>query len=155
MRSSNPDEVPMPDTIISSTSFWAFSASFLRFVSSRRSSDEEMLFLAKDSRNYVQVGSHVSDYESFPLSVGRSPVRMTYHLELVLPELLLLRLVEKWKVAHMVDEDVSEYREIRVERGYLSKIGLEGGAESAQGSRGVQLGDFTPNLLREELSLEI
>lgn len=131
MRSSNPDEVPIPDTIISSTSFWAFSASFLRFVSSRRSSEDEMLFFAKDSRNCVHVRFHANDYERFPLSVGSPPLRMTYHLELVLPELLLLRLVEKRKVAHMVDEDVPEHGEIGVEGGYLPKIGLEGGTESA------------------------
>lgn len=65
MRSSNPDEVPIPDTIISSTSFWALSASFLRFVSSRRSSDEEMLFFANDSKNCVHDRIHVSDYNGF------------------------------------------------------------------------------------------
>ena len=50
--SSNPEDVRTPDTIINSTSFCAFSASFLRFVSSRRSSDDEIFLLANDSRNY-------------------------------------------------------------------------------------------------------
>lgn len=59
---------------------------------------------------------------------------MTYHLELVLPELLLLCLVEKREVAHMVDEDVPEDGEVGFEGGYFPKIGLEGGAESAQRS---------------------
>ena len=42
----------MPETIMSSTSFSALSASFRRFVSSSRSSDDEMSLLAKDSKNY-------------------------------------------------------------------------------------------------------
>ena len=37
---------------MSSTSFSALSASFRRFVSSRRSSDDEISLLANDSRNY-------------------------------------------------------------------------------------------------------
>ena len=86
---------------------------------------------------------------------GRSPARNTYHLELVLPELLLLGLIKEREVAHMVDEDVPEDGEVGVERGDLPKVGLEGGAESAQGGGGVELGDFSLDLLREELSLEI
>jgi hypothetical protein len=49
--SSNPEDVGIPDTIISSTSFFALVASFLRLVSSSRSSDDEMFLLANDSRN--------------------------------------------------------------------------------------------------------
>jgi len=49
--SSKPDDVGTPDTIINSTSFWALIASFLLFVSSNRSSEEEIFLLAKDSRN--------------------------------------------------------------------------------------------------------
>jgi hypothetical protein len=51
MRSSNPDDVLTPDTTMSSTSFWHLSASLRRFVSSRRSSEDEMFLLANDSRN--------------------------------------------------------------------------------------------------------
>ncbi len=42
----------MPETIISSTNFWDFIESFLRLVSSRRSSEDDMCLFAKDSRNY-------------------------------------------------------------------------------------------------------
>jgi hypothetical protein len=49
--SSKPDEVLTPETIISSTSFCALMASFRRFVSSRRSSDDEIFLLANDSKN--------------------------------------------------------------------------------------------------------
>jgi hypothetical protein len=41
----------MPDTIMSSTNFSHFFANFRLFVSSKRSSDDEMYLLAKDSRN--------------------------------------------------------------------------------------------------------
>ena len=50
--SSNPDDVLTPETTISSTSFCALMANFRRFVSSRRSSEEDMFLLANDSRNY-------------------------------------------------------------------------------------------------------
>jgi len=49
--SSYPEAVGMPEFIISSTIFWDLSASFRRFVSSSRSSDDEIRFSAKDSRN--------------------------------------------------------------------------------------------------------
>ena len=55
----------------------------------------------------------------------------------------------------MVDKDVPEDRELGVEGGYLPEIRLEGGAEPAQGSGGVELGDFPFDLFREELSFEI
>jgi hypothetical protein len=51
IRSSYPDAVGIPETIISSTSFSHFFASFFRFVSSSRSSEDEMFLFAKDSRN--------------------------------------------------------------------------------------------------------
>lgn len=43
----------MPETIISSMSFWALMASFLRLVSSSRSSDDETRLTANDSKNYT------------------------------------------------------------------------------------------------------
>src|SRR4051794_19229732 len=51
MRSSYPEAVGMPETIINSTSFSHFKASFRRFVSSRRSSEDDMCLFAKSSRN--------------------------------------------------------------------------------------------------------
>lgn len=55
MRSSNPDDVGIPDTIMSSTSFLHFVASFRRLVSSNLSSEDEMDLLANDSRNYNDI----------------------------------------------------------------------------------------------------
>lgn len=55
---------------MSSTNFSALSASFLRLVSSRRSSEDEMSLLAKDSRNYG--GTVVSS-----LSTGSGLVQRT------------------------------------------------------------------------------
>lgn len=80
---------------------------------------------------------------------------LTYHLKLVLPELLLPRLIEERKVAHMVDEDVPEDGQLGVEGGDLPKVGLERGAEPAQGSRGVELGDLVLDLFGQELSFEV
>lgn len=71
---------------MSSTSLFAFNASFLRFVSSRRSSEDEMSLLANDSRNYGNVA--ISSIHS-----AKAPRSSTYHLKLVLPELLLLGLI--------------------------------------------------------------
>lgn len=49
----------MPETIINSTNFSHFLASFFRFVSSSRSSDEEMSLFANDSRNYNGHCQHI------------------------------------------------------------------------------------------------
>lgn len=62
IRSSYPDAVGIPDTIISSTSFSAFRASFLRLVSSKRSSEDDTCLLANDSRNCTR--NEVSHTES-------------------------------------------------------------------------------------------
>jgi hypothetical protein len=90
----------MPDTIINSTSFSHFTASFLRFVSSNLSSDEDMFFVANDSRNCES-----SVYTR--ASALRHTLR-TYHLQFVLPELLLFCLIQKWELPDMIDEDVSK-----------------------------------------------
>jgi len=52
MRSSYPEAVGKPETIISSITFSALMASFFRFVSSSRSSEDEICLFANDSRNY-------------------------------------------------------------------------------------------------------
>jgi hypothetical protein len=90
----------MPDTIINSTSFSHFTASFRRFVSSNLSSDDDMFFVAKDSRNYE---SSVKARSSYPSRNLR-----TYHLQFVLPELLLLCLIKEREFPDMIDEDVSK-----------------------------------------------
>lgn len=87
---------------------------------------------------------------------ARSKLRKsTYCLQLVLPELLLLRLVEKGKFADMVHKDVSKDWKLRIKRRHLAKVRLEGRAESAKGSRRVELRNFPPHLLRDELALEV
>ena len=60
MRSSYPDAVGTPETIISSTSFSHLRANFRRFVSSNRSSEDETCLFAKDSRNYKQKRPSIS-----------------------------------------------------------------------------------------------
>jgi hypothetical protein len=65
--------------------------------------------------------------------------RITYHLELVLPELLLLGLVEEWEFADMVDEDVPKDWKLRIKGGYLAEVRFERGTKSSEGSWGVQL----------------
>jgi hypothetical protein len=85
---------------MSSTSFSAFSANFLRFVSSRRSSEDEISLLANDSRNYEE---RTVSHHSSMLSMMSS----AYHLQFVLPELLLFGLVEKREVSHMVHKYVA------------------------------------------------
>ena len=101
--SSYPDAVGIPDTIISSTSFSAFSANFLLLVSSSRSSEDEMSLLAKDSRNYNT---------GFVSRLSHAGFYATYNLELVLPEFLLLGLVEEGKVSNMMYKYIAEEREL-------------------------------------------
>jgi len=76
-------------------------------------------------------------------------------LQLVLPELLLLGLVEEGKLAHMVDEDVSKERELRVQRRDLAKVGLEGRAEASQRCGRVELRNLPFDLFGNEFALEI
>jgi len=59
---------------------------------------------------------------------------MTYHLQLVLPEFLLPRLIKERELSHMVNEDVSQNGELGVQRRYLAKLGFEGGTKPTQGS---------------------
>jgi hypothetical protein len=46
----------------------------------------------------------------------------TYDLELVLPKLLLLRLVEEWELADMVDEDISQDWKLRIKGGDFAEL---------------------------------
>jgi hypothetical protein len=52
-------------------------------------------------------------------------------LEFVLPKLLLLGLVEKGKLANMVNEYIPQDGELRIEGRDLAKLGLERGAKSS------------------------
>jgi hypothetical protein len=82
-------------------------------------------------------------------------ISATYHLQPILPKILLPCLVEKWKLADMVDKDVAQNRQLRVERRYLAILGPEGGAEAPQRRRRVELCDFPLDLLRDELALQV
>lgn len=119
MRSSKPEDVLTPETIMSSTSFLHLMANLRRFVSSRRSSEDEMFLVAKDSRNCARKESvrHV-----LVLRMYLCTPEATYHLQLILPELLLPGLVEKGKVANMVDKDVTEDWKLRVEGRDLTDV---------------------------------
>ena len=79
----------------------------------------------------------------------------THHLQFVLPELLLLRLIQKRELADMMHKDISQNRQLRVKRADLAKLGLEGGAETLECGGGVELSDFLLDLLGDELALEI
>lgn len=79
----------------------------------------------------------------------------THHLELVLPKLLLLCLVEEGKVANMVNEDVSQDRELRIEGGNLAHVGLERRAKTLESGGRVEFRDLIPDLLGDEFSLEV
>jgi hypothetical protein len=115
---------------MSSTSFSHFRANFLRFVSSKRSSDDDTFLFAKDSRNYaVNVSSVSTDNKT---EIGR-----THHLQLILPELFLSRLVEEGEVSNMVNEDIPKDRKFRVDRGDFSEFRLKRSTEATEGGWGV------------------
>lgn len=76
-------------------------------------------------------------------------------LQLVLPKLLLAGLVEEGKLAHMVHEDEAEDGQFGVVGSHFAKVGFEGGAEAAEGSRRVELINFPANLLADEFSLQV
>lgn len=79
----------------------------------------------------------------------------THHLQLILPELLLVCLVEKWEVANMVDEDVPQDRQLRIHGRDLAVLRSKGRTESLQRGGGVQFENFAADLTGDELALEI
>lgn len=86
---------------------------------------------------------------------GGVPSGQTYHLQLILPKLLLPSLIKKREIADVVDKDVAQDRELRIFGGDLAVVGLEGGSEAAQGRWGVELVDLPSHLLRDKLALQI
>jgi hypothetical protein len=76
-------------------------------------------------------------------------------LQSVLPKLLLPRAVEEWKVAYMVDEDVSEDRQLAIDGGDFAKGATKRGAEALQGSWRIELVYFELDLPRDEFSFEV
>lgn len=79
----------------------------------------------------------------------------THNLQLVLPELLLVRLVQERELAHMVHEDVSQDGEVGLEGRDLAVFRAKGSAEALERSRRAELIYLEPHLLGNELSLEI
>lgn len=76
-------------------------------------------------------------------------------MELILPELLLLGLVEKGEVSNMVNEDIAKDRQFRVDGGDLAKFRSKWGAKSLQCGGGVEFVDFAPHLESDEFALEV
>lgn len=80
---------------------------------------------------FQKLSSSASSYFSNLLS-GK-----THDLQLILPELLLMRLVQKWEIANMMHKDIPQNRQLGVNGRDFAKLGSEGGAEALQGGWGV------------------
>ena len=78
-----------------------------------------------------------------------------YHLQLVLPELLLSRSIQERKVADVMDEYEPKDGEVRVDRGHLAIVGSEGRSKPLQRRRRRQILDLMVHLLTHELAFEI
>lgn len=55
----------------------------------------------------------------------------------------------------MVNEDVSQDRELRIEGGNLAHVGFERRAETLESGGRVEFRDLIPDLLGDEFSLEV
>ena len=64
-------------------------------------------------------------------------------------------LIQKREIAHMMHENITQNRQLRIDWRDLAKLGLERGAEAVQGSGRIQLGDFVTNLVADKFALEI
>lgn len=84
--------------------------------------------------------------------MGRSGA---HHLQLVLPKLLLLRLIQKREFSNMMHENISQDRQIRIQWGDFTKLRSKRRAESLEGGWGVELSDLEFDLLGNEFALEI
>lgn len=77
--------------------------------------------------------THRAQQSALPFQRNGAQARgSTYSLQLILPELLLLGLVQEREVAHMVYEYVAKNRELGVLWGYLALVGAERGPESLE-----------------------
>ena len=76
----------------------------------------------------------------------------TYHLQFVLPELFLLRLVKKRKLSHMVDKDMTKDGQFRIDRRHFSILRSEWRSESLERGRGIELLNLFMNLSVDEFS---
>lgn len=93
--------------------------------------------------------------QAFNAGSSLGGVAATYHLQLVLPKLLLAGLVEEGKVANMVNEDVAKDGQLGVEGRDFADVRLEGRAEALEGGGGVELRHLILDLLCDELALEV
>lgn len=55
----------------------------------------------------------------------------------------------------MVNKNISKDRQLRVDRCDLAEFRSEGGAESLERGRGIELEDFTTYFTSDELTLEV
>ena len=100
-----------------------------------------MCLVAKDSKNCKRQALDPADLGA------QMPDRRTYNLQLILPKLLLVRFVKKWKLANMVNEDVSQDGQLGLQRRYLSIFRPERGAKALECRRRVEFADFPFHLL--------
>lgn len=116
-----------------------------------------MFLVAKDSRNWTQTKCQLSKLRGTHAQ-GQQALLMlfaTHNLQFVLPKLLLLGLIEKGKIANMVNKDVSQDGQLRVQGGDFANVGFERGAESLERGRRIELANLPFHLVREEFALEV
>jgi hypothetical protein len=79
----------------------------------------------------------------------------TYNLQAILPELFFMGLIQERKFADMVNEDISQNREIRIQRRDLAILGPKGSTKSLQCRWRGELLDFIVRLIGYEFSFQI
>jgi hypothetical protein len=102
------------------------------------------------ARTIFQVISAIIPSSKVILRVG-----CTYDLQLFLPKLLLLRLIQKRKLSDMMHKDIPQDRQLRVQRTYFAKVGFERRAEALECGGGVELCDLVLDLLGYQLALQV
>jgi hypothetical protein len=88
-------------------------------------------------------------------SITSSQERNTHDLKLILPKLLLARLVKEREISNVMNKDIAQNRQFRVDGRNLAELRSKGGAEALQRSGGVELGNFFADLTGDKLALEI
>lgn len=76
-------------------------------------------------------------FQELHLLVHISPFKdgeRTYNLQLILPKLLLARLVEKREIAHMVNKNIPQNRQFRINGRNLAEFRLKWRTKAMQGS---------------------
>ena len=79
-------------------------------------------------RRHMLIREGFQELQPLRVSPYRTHSKMekeTYDLQLILPKLLLTRLVEEWKVAHMVNENIPQNGQFRIHGRNLAKFRLK------------------------------